>query len=108
VFAHPSERLCAELLTFYGVAWQYEPETFTLRSDGDGRIVEAFTPDFWLPDLDVYVEVTTMRQAHLSRKHRKLRRFRDRYPHCRVVLFARRDIERLAACHGVALHEAAA
>ena len=32
-FAHESEEEFARLLDFYGVAWQYEPRTFTLREE---------------------------------------------------------------------------
>jgi hypothetical protein len=107
VFANTAEQACAELLGFYGVAWQYEPCTFPLRRDEQGRVLEAFTPDFYLPQLGVFLEVTTMRQAHVSRKQRKLRRFRERYPQHRVLLFGRRDIERLVTCHGVVIGDAA-
>ena len=102
-FANQAERECASLLDFYGIAWSYEPRTFLLDVDDDGVVREAFTPDFHLCDLDIYIEVTTMRQALVTRKHRKLRRMREQYPDVNVKLFARRDIERLAVCHGLAL-----
>jgi hypothetical protein len=106
-FAHEAERECARLLDFYGIRWEYEPRTFTLATDDDGRTREAFTPDFWLPDLGCYVEVTTMRQRHVTRKHRKLKRLRERHPDVRVLLFSRRDVERLATCHGLPFSEVA-
>ena len=82
--------------------WEYEPRTFPLRWDDEGRVVEAVTPDFYLVDLDLYLEITTMRQAHVTRKARKLRELAERYPEVRVKLFVRRDIERLARRHGIA------
>jgi hypoxanthine phosphoribosyltransferase len=94
-FANDAERECARLLDFYGVPWQYEPRTFALE-ETDGRVTEAFTPDFYLPDQDLYVEVTVMKQALVTRKNRKLRKLRERYPEVRIKLFYRRDIERLA------------
>jgi hypoxanthine phosphoribosyltransferase len=94
-FANESERECARLLDFYGVPWEYEPRTFALE-DEDGRVTEAFTPDFYLPEQDLYVEVTVMKQALVTRKNRKLRKLRERYPDVRIKLFYRRDIERLA------------
>jgi hypoxanthine phosphoribosyltransferase len=94
-FANEAERECARLLDFYGVSWQYEPRTFALE-ETDGRVTEAFTPDFYLPEQDLYVEVTVMRQALVTRKNRKLRKLRERYPDVRIKLFYRRDIERLA------------
>jgi hypoxanthine phosphoribosyltransferase len=94
-FATESERACARLFDFYGLAWEYEPRTFALE-DENGRVTEAFTPDFYLPEQDLYVEVTVMKQALVTRKNRKLRKLRERYPHVRIKLFYRRDIERLA------------
>lgn len=95
-FANEVELECAKMLDFYGVPWDYEPTTFVLERDDDGRVTSAFTPDFYLPDQDLYVEVTVMRQALVTRKNRKLREIRRLYPDVRVKLFYRRDIERLA------------
>jgi hypoxanthine phosphoribosyltransferase len=67
-----------------------------LGRDDDGRVTSAFTPDFYLPDQDLYVEVTVMKQSLVTRKNRKLRELRRLYPHVKVKLFYRRDIERLA------------
>jgi len=83
-------------MDYYGVPWEYEPTTFVLEEDEDGRIVEAFKPDFYLPEQDLYVEVTVMKQSLVTRKNRKLRKLRERYPDVRVKLFYKRDIERLA------------
>jgi hypoxanthine phosphoribosyltransferase len=94
-FANDAERECARLLDFYGVPWQYEPHTFALAEE-NGRVTEAFTPDFYLPEQNLYVEVTVMKQALVTRKNRKLRKLRERYPDVRIKLFYRRDIERLA------------
>jgi hypoxanthine phosphoribosyltransferase len=95
-FANDAERECARLFDFYGVPWEYEPRTFALEEDADGRVTEAFTPDFYLPEQDMFVEVTVMKQALVTRKNRKLRKLRERYPEIRIKLFYRRDIERLA------------
>jgi hypoxanthine phosphoribosyltransferase len=95
-FANSAERECARLFDFYGVDWEYEPRTFALEQAADGRVTEAFTPDFYLPEQDLYVEVTVMKQALVTRKNRKLRKLRERYPDVRIKLFYRRDIERLA------------
>jgi hypoxanthine phosphoribosyltransferase len=95
-FANDAERECARLFDFYGVPWEYEPRTFALEQAPDGRVTEAFTPDFYLPEQDLYVEITVMKQALVTRKNRKLRKLRERYPEIRIKLFYRRDIERLA------------
>src|SRR5436305_1841500 len=98
LFAHPSEREFARILDFYRVAWRYEPNSFVLR-EHDGQIAEMFTPDFYLPDLDLYVELTTLRQRLVTRKNRKLRRLRELYPDVNVRLLYKRDYyELLAKC----------
>jgi hypothetical protein len=99
--ANWGERTCARLFDFYGLAWLYEPRTFPLRWDDEGRVTEAVTPDFYLLELDLYLEITTMRQAHVTRKARKLRELVARYPEVNAKLFVRRDIEHLAERHGL-------
>ena len=90
-FAHESEEEFARLLDFYGVRWQYEPRTFTLRQTDDGRIVEAFSPDFFLPDLDLFIELTTLKQGLVTDKHRKLRRLRELHPDIQIKLLYKKD-----------------
>jgi hypoxanthine phosphoribosyltransferase len=89
-----------------GVAWEYEPRTFVLERDDDGRVAEAMTPDFYLPDEDLYVEVTVMRQPLVTKKNRKLRKLRLRYPGVQVELLYRRDLERLGERHGFSVSAA--
>jgi hypoxanthine phosphoribosyltransferase len=98
-FSHPSEREFARILDFYGVHWEYEPRSFLLKSEGD-RVVEMFTPDFYLPDLDLYVELTTMRQSLVTKKNRKLRHLKELYPGINIILLYRRDYYRLLAKYG--------
>ncbi len=95
-FASPAELECAKVLDYYGIPWEYEPRTFVLEQDEQGRVTEAFTPDFYLPDQDLYVEITVMKQSLVTRKNRKLRKLRERYPEVKIKLFYRRDLERLA------------
>jgi hypothetical protein len=95
-FVNDVELECARMLDFYGVRWEYEPTTFVLERDEQGRVKRAFTPDFYLPDQDLYVEITVMRQSLVTRKNRKLRELKRLYPDVKVKLFYRRDIERLA------------
>lgn len=89
---HPAERTFAHLLDFYGIPWEYEPRTFVLEEDEEGRVIEAFTPDFYLPEQDLYVELTTMNPRQITAKNRKIRRLRERYPDVNIRLFRRRDI----------------
>ena len=81
------------------MAWKYEQHTFVLARDANGRVKSAVTPDFYLRDEDVYLEVTAMKQSLTRRKNRKLRELRRLYPHVRVKIFYRRDFERLARRH---------
>jgi hypoxanthine phosphoribosyltransferase len=101
-FAHPAEVELARLLTFYNVRWAYEPTTFAVRWDGDGRAEEFVTPDFFLPDHDCYLELTTMRQRLVTRKNRKFRLLRQHYPNVRVRILYLRDFERLQSVYGSA------
>ena len=98
-FAHPTEEEFTGILDFYGVQWLYEPRSFPLRWDGD-RVVEMFTPDFYLPEVDLYVELTTLKQSLVTDKNRKLRQIRELYPEINIKLLYRRDIHRLLAKYG--------
>jgi hypothetical protein len=95
-FANQAELECAKILDYYGVPWEYEPRTFVLERDEHGNAVEAFAPDFYLPEQDLYVEITVMKQSLVTRKNRKLRKLRKLHPEIRIKLFYKRDIERLA------------
>jgi hypothetical protein len=101
-FAHPSEREVAALFDSYGISWRYEPTTFVLERDTDGNPTCAFTPDFYLPDFDTYVELTMLRQPLVTRKHRKIRMLAEQRPDVRVKILYRRDLERLGAKYGLA------
>ncbi len=94
-FAHHSEAELARILSFYEVRWQYEPDTFPIGWSLDGAVIESFSPDFYLPDLDLYVELTTLKQTLVRKKNRKLRRLRELYPDVRIKLFYARDFRML-------------
>ncbi len=96
---HPSEREFAAILDFYNIQYLYEPRSFTLRWDGS-RVSEMFSPDFYLPELDQYVELTTMKQNLVTEKNRKLRHLRELYPEINIILLYRRDYQRLLAKYG--------
>lgn len=98
-FAHPSEKEFADILDFYHIDWVYEPRSFALKWQ-DGKVVEMFTPDFYLPKLDLYVEITTLRQRLVTEKNRKLKRLRQLYPDIKITLLYKRDFERLLAKYG--------
>jgi hypothetical protein len=94
-FAHASEAEMARILDFYRITWEYEPHTFPILWNLDGDVTESFSPDFWLPDLDLYLEMTTLRQKLVRKKNRKLRRIRELYPDLRIKLFYARDFRAL-------------
>jgi hypothetical protein len=95
-FVNEAELECAKILDYHGVPWQYEPRTSVLERDKNGRVTEAFTPDFYLPEQRLFLEITVMKQSLVTRKNRKLRKLRQLHPDIRVKLFYKRDIERLA------------
>jgi hypothetical protein len=94
-FGHPSEQIFANLLDFYRIEWEYEPRSFPLQWDKDGKAMEAFTPDFYLPELDLYVELTTMKQALVTKKNRKIKLLRAIYPHVNIQIFYQKDLQDL-------------
>lgn len=101
VFSHPSEQEFARILDFYQIPWEYEPRAFALAWDENGNVTEAFTPDFYLPEQDLYIELTTMEQHLITRKHRKLRRLRELYPDVKIKLINRRAFKQLMFKYGL-------
>ncbi len=98
-FAHPSEKEFAQILDFYGLRWVYEPHSFPLRWEGD-RVTEMLTPDFYLSELDLYVELTTLKQSLVTEKNRKIRRMKEVHPEINVKLLYRRDFHRILSKYG--------
>jgi hypoxanthine phosphoribosyltransferase len=99
-FAHDSEAELARILDYYQVAWRYEPDIFPISWNVDGAVVESFAPDFYLPEVDLYLELTTLKQSLVRRKNRKLRWLRQLYPEVRVKLFYARDFKALMLKYG--------
>ncbi|MBI3750337.1 MAG: hypothetical protein HY263_01610 [Chloroflexi bacterium] len=90
----------SRILDFYGVRWRYEPTTFPILWNLDGDVVESFSPDFYLPDFDLYLEMTTLKQSLVRKKNRKLRRLRELYPDIRIKLFYARDFRAMMLKYG--------
>ena len=101
-FAHQSEQIFANLLDFYRIAWEYEPRSFPIRKDAQGNIIESFTPDFFLPEFDLYVELTTMKQSLVTKKNRKVRLLKELYPELNIQVFYQKDFENLIFKYGLA------
>jgi len=100
-FVHPSEEIFANVLDFYRIAWEYEPRSFPLEWDEAGNTRAAFTPDFYLPEFDLYIELTTMKQALVTKKNRKLRRLRKLYPDVNIQIFYQKDFQNLLFKYGL-------
>ena len=100
-FAHNSERQFAKLLDFYGIAWEYEPRTFVLERDREGKPSQAFSPDFYLPAYDLFIEITTLNQKLVTKKNRKVRRLRELHPDVKVKIFYQRDYQALLVKYGL-------
>jgi hypoxanthine phosphoribosyltransferase len=99
-FAHDSEAELARVLDFYQVSWRYEPDVFPISWSPAGAVIESFAPDFYLPELELYVELTTLRQTLVRKKNRKMRLLRQLYPEVRVKLLYARDFRALMVKYG--------
>jgi len=106
-FAHPSERVAADILEYYRLRWAYEPTTFPIEWDGAGNVIASFSPDFYLPDFNLYIELTTMNQKLVTKKNRKVRRLRELYPDVNVKIFYQKDFRRLLLRFGMPVQEQA-
>ena len=100
-FSHPSEEIFANLLDFYCIPWEYEPRSFPIAWDSDGRATEAFTPDFHLMESGLYVELTTMKQSLVTKKNRKIKLLRQLYPEINIQVFYQKDMQHLVMKYGL-------
>ncbi len=100
-FSHPAEEAFARILDFYGIEWEYEPRTFPLEWDKAGQVRLAFAPDFYLPQQDLYVELTTLRPQLSTLKNRKMRLMKELYPDIQIKLFKRREMRDLMIKYGL-------
>ena len=100
-FAHASERQFGRLLDFYQIEWEYEPRSFDLERDSDGNVTQRFTPDFYLPQYDLYIEITTLNQKLVTKKNRKIRKLRELHPGFNCKIFYQRDYLSLVSKYGL-------
>lgn len=100
-FVHPAEIEFARILDFYGLKWEYEPRTFPLDWDQENQVIEAFTPDFYLPEQNLYIELTTLRPRLATHKNRKLRRMKELYPEIQIKLLKRKEVRELLVKYGL-------
>jgi hypothetical protein len=83
------------------VPWDYEPKSFPVEFSEDGEPVKWFTPDFYLPDDDLYIEITTMNQKLVTKKNKKVRRLKAIHPDVKCKVFYQRDYLHLVAKYGL-------
>lgn len=100
-FAHNSERQFAKLLDFYQIDWLYEPTTFDIDWDRDGNVTQRFAPDFYLPQFDVYIEITTLNQKLVTKKNRKVKRLTALYPDVQCKILYQKDYINLLVKYGL-------
>ena len=90
-FKNPSEAEFAKVLDMYHIDWKYEPKTFPVEWDAEGNVTMAFSPDFYLPNFDTYLELTTMNQKYVTAKNRKLKKVRELYPGTNIRIVYKKD-----------------
>ncbi len=88
-------------MDFYRIKWEYEPRSFPIKWDNNGNAIEKFTPDFYLPELDLYIELTTLKQSLVTKKNRKVRMLRELYPDVNIKIFYGRDYKMLLERFGI-------
>ena len=89
------------LLDFYLIDWRYEPTTFDIEWDRRGNPTQGFSPDFYLPEFDLYIEITTLNQKLVTKKNRKVRRLTSLYPDVRCRILYQRDYLNLLIKYGL-------
>lgn len=92
-------------MDFYDIKWLYEPVSFDIAWDSRGNPVSKFTPDFYLPEFDLFIEITTMNQKLVTKKNRKVRMLRELYPEIKCKILYKRDFEGLLFKYNIRLEE---
>jgi len=99
IFAHPSEKTFASFLSLYGYKWDYEPIEFALAWNENGQPIRGFRPDFYLPELNVFIELTVLEQRLVTKKNAKIRAFRALYPEVELVVVYQKDFNDIVLKH---------
>lgn len=63
--------------------------------------MQAFSPDFYLPAYDLFIEITTLNQKLVTKKNRKVRRLNELHPEVSVRIFYQRDYLNLLVKYGL-------
>lgn len=83
-FAYDFEKEFARNLDQLSVPWQYKPRTFAVEWDENGAFVDSFTPSFFLPARDLYVELVAPGCGLSSERVRKAWLLRYQHPEIRI------------------------
>ena len=92
IWGHPSEEKFACILDYKRIKWKYEPHMIVLK-EKNGITVKGFRPDFYLPDKDLYIEISTAKNQ--GKKNRKMTMVADLYPHINIILLTNKRLERI-------------
>ncbi len=95
VFKNAAEEEFAGILSMYQMEWEYEPKTFPVAWDAEGNVTSAFSPDFYLPAFDTYIEITTMNQKYVTAKNKKVKKLRELYPGIQINIVYKNDFNSL-------------
>ncbi len=95
VLKNQAEAEFAKILDMYQIDWKYEPKTFPIGWDAEGNITSAFSPDFYLPKFDTYIELTTMNQKYVTEKNKKIKKLRELYPGTNIKIVYKKDYHSL-------------
>jgi len=98
-FAHPSEKTFSAFLSLYGHKWEYEPIEFALAWNENGQPIRGFRPDFYLPELNVFIELTVLEQRLVTKKNAKIRAFRALYPEVELLVVYQKDFNDIVLKH---------
>ena len=97
----PSERQFARLLDFYQIAWAYEPTSFPIAWDREGSVCSASRPTSSCRSSTSTSRSRRLNQKLVTKKNRKVRRLRERYPEIRCKVFYQRDYLSLVTKYGL-------
>jgi len=85
-FAYAFEGAFARTLDQHGITWQYKPRTFAVEWDNEGNFVDSLTPDFYLPLIDLYVELIGPDRSEAAVKAKKVRLLRQQKPGLQIEM----------------------
>jgi len=83
-FLHASETEFARMLDARDITWRYKPRTFAVEWDEEGNFIDCFTPDFFLPDYEMYVVLIAPYRSVPDGKTKRVKLLRRQHPEIRI------------------------